>query len=316
LNPSGDYLVNWNNKPGHGVMNPDEFWYSWAEADRVDYLQHAIEEQPRFSADQAWDLIAKSSYADLHITYLSELIAQATETDKSLDGMGRLLQKWNGVYEDRNGDGYYDGPAPAIFRAFLGQLITEVLEDDLGDIYPYFSATGYPTPGKPTIAGTNIQPGFKAVFESLRGRGDFDLLNSVSAVDIVRQSLKKTQSLLTETKGRRMGRWKLRVDPRPYSKRNFLGVPQDFYQQPLMSPIEQNRGTENNMIVMSPDQIVGYEVAPPGQNAFVNSAGERAKNFEDQLELYENFGKKRMWFYPADVESNKVSDVKLMLPPR
>ena len=316
LNPSGDYLVNWNNKPGHGVMNPDEFWYSWAEADRVDYLQHAIEEQPRFSADQAWDLIAQSSYADLHITYLSELIAQATETDKSLDGMGRLLQKWNGVYEDRNGDGYYDGPAPAIFRAFLGQLITEVLEDDLGDIYPYFSETGYPTPGKPTIAGTNIQAGFKAVFESLRGRGDFDLLNSVSAVDIVRQSLKKTQSLLTETKGRRMGRWKLRVDPRPYSKRNFLGVPQDFYQQPLMSPIEQNRGTENNMIVMSPDQIVGYEVAPPGQNAFVNSAGERAKNFEDQLELYENFGKKRMWFYPADVESNKVSDVMLMLPPR
>ena len=38
LNPTGGFLANWNNKPGHGVMNPDFFFYSWSEADRVDYL--------------------------------------------------------------------------------------------------------------------------------------------------------------------------------------------------------------------------------------------------------------------------------------
>lgn len=312
LNPTDGYLANWNNKPGQGVMNPDEYWYGWSEADRVDYLQDAIERSGKFTADQAWGLIEKSSYADLHLIYLSDLIEQIT--DSELREASQILQQWNGQSEDLNGDGYYDGAAVAIFRIFVEQLITEVLADDLGDIYPYFSATGYPSPGKPTAAGTNIQTGFKAVFESLQGRGSFDLLNGASAQDIVRLSLDKALSILTDEQGASMSEWKLPVDTRPYVKKNFLGIPQDFDQQPLIAPFEQNRGTENNMIIMKPGEIVGYEVLPPGQSGFVNPAGERAKNFDDQLDLYTSFGKKRMWFYPSDVEAHKVSEFRLMLP--
>ncbi len=327
LNPTGDYLANWNNKPGQGVMNPDEHWYGWSTADRVAYLQDAIEERERFTANQAWDLIEASSYADLHLKYLSTLIEQAVNSGEGLSGAdqdsdinkaNQIIQQWDGQSEDLNDDRYYDDTATVIFRTFVAQLIELVLADDLGEVYPYFSSAGYPTPGEPTAAGTNIQTGFKAVYESLRGRdrlnNSFDLLNGASAIDVVRQSLQNTLVYLAETQGPSIDKWKLAVDPRPYNKKNFLGIPQDFSQQPLMAPIEQNRGTENNMIIMKPNEIVGYEVTPPGQNAFVSPLGEKAANFDDQLELYTNFGKKRMWFYPADVTAHKVLETRLMLP--
>lgn len=314
LNPTGGYLANWNNKSGQGVMNPDEFWYSWNEADRVDYLQDAIEQQERFSADEAWGLIETSSYVDLHLDYLLDLIEQAANLDKELAEANQILKSWNGYYEDINMDGYFDGPAPAIFRSFIGQLIKQALQDDLGDIYPYFSATGYPEPGSPTAAGTNIQTGFKAVFESLNGRGEVDLLNGAAPEDLILVSLKEALGDLSETQGEDMSQWKLLVDPRPYGKKNFLGVPQDYDLEPVIEPFEQNRGTENNMIVMKPGAIIGYEVTPPGQNAFINPAGERAINFDDQLKLYTDFGKKRMWFYAPDVEAHKISETRLILP--
>jgi len=50
------------------------------------------------------------------------------------------------------------------------------------------------------------------------------------------------------------------------------------------------------------------EVTPPGQGGFVSPSGERSVHFEDQLDMYQNFGKKRMWFYDEDVDANKVSD--------
>ena len=79
----------------------------------------------------------------------------------------------------------------------------------------------------------------------------------------------------------------------------------------MIAPIEQNRGTENNMIVMKRDSIVGYEVTPPGQNAFINPDGEKSAHYDDQFEMYYQFGKKRMWFYPDDVDKHKQSETFL-----
>ena len=72
--------------------------------------------------------------------------------------------------------------------------------------------------------------------------------------------------------------------------------------------IEQNRGTENNLMVMREGAIEAWEVAPPGQSGFVAPDGSTNSHYSDQLEMYVNFGKKRMWFYDSDVEANTVSE--------
>jgi len=309
LNPGSGFLSNWNNKPGQGVMNPDEFWFSWSAADRGDFLLDTLAAKSRFTPDEAWAVLTTSSYAELQARYLLPLIDTAVSAgdDARLHEANEILQTWDLQSRDKNGDGSYDGAATAIFRAFIGQLIEDVLADDLGSVFPLFAATGYPTAEVPTAAGTNIQSGMKAIIESLDGRGGYDLLNGVAPGDVVAAALSKTLIKLEADQGVDMAGWRLPVAERPFGTRNFLGIPQTTEDQSMLMPVEQNRGTENNMVIMNKDRIVAWEVTPPGQNAFISPDGKKGEHFDDQFELYYSYGKKRMWFYAEDVEANKTS---------
>ena len=309
-NPSSNFVANWNNKPGQGVLNPDFFFYSWSEADRIDILHRSLEQQATFSPDEAWAILTTSSYADVHAQYLLPLIDSAVQGqgNEQLSKANEILQSWNRHSQDNDQDGNYDEAATAIFRTFTGVLLNDVLSDDLGDAFGPFSATGYPTDKAPTGAGTNIQSGMKAVFESLSGRGSYDLLNGEPVSPVLARVLAETLGLLAAEQGDDLTAFRLPVATRPFSFKNFLGIPQAGSDEVQLTSIEQNRGTENNMIVMQEDAIVGWEVTPPGQNGFVSPIGDKSSHYDDQLEMYQDFGRKRMWFYPADVQKNKVSE--------
>jgi penicillin amidase len=222
-----------------------------------------------------------------------------------------ILQSWNRQSQDEDRDGYYDEAATAIFRSFLGNLVQRVLSDKLVSVYPQFAATGYPTRDKPTGSGTNIQSGVKAVVEALEGRASFDLLGGETPESVVTAALQESLAQLSEDGEISIAYARLPVAARPFSSNNFLGIPQAGEDELLMAPIEQNRGTENNMIVMKRNGIVGYEVAPPGQNAFIGPQGMKGEHYDDQFEMYYNFGKKRMWFYADDVAANMRSEETL-----
>jgi penicillin amidase len=305
LNPTGGFLANWNNKPGHGVMNPDFFFYSWSSADRIDYLNDTLAGQARFTPDQAWAILDSSSYTDLFAPYFLDAIneALADSADPALRDANALLQDWNLQSRDDDGDGYYDETATPLFRNFVAALIEIVLKDDLGEAYPYFQASGYPTADQPTGAGTNLSTGVKAIVEAIEGDATYDLLNGESAASVISSAM--TVAIA------RTGGAPLAVAPRPFSASNFLGVPQAGEDESLTAPIEQNRGTENNMIVMKPGEIVGWEVTAPGQSGFVDPEGRRNAHYDDQFEMYYTFGRKRTWFYPDDVEANKQSEIIL-----
>jgi penicillin amidase len=304
LNPSTGYLANWNNKPGHGVMNPDFFFYSWSSADRVDYLNRVLAEEATFTPDEAWAVLDSSSYTDVFAPYFLPVIdaALSESEDPALQRANEILASWDLQSRDDNGDGYYDGEATAIFRHFVWALTDSVLTDDLGDVAPFFVVRGYPTADAPSGAGTNLPSGIKAIVESMAGNTAYDLFNGVPVAAVVQSAMVKA---LAEAEAG------LKVAPRPYSARNFLGIPQAGENEALMTPVEQNRGTENNMIVLRPGAIEGWEVTPPGQSGFISPDGTRSDHYDDQLEMYTSFGRKRTWFYPDDVEANKMSEVSL-----
>ncbi len=297
-NPQSDFVANWNNKPGQGVMNPDFFFYSWSEADRIDILHDALVGRDTFTDNEAWALLTKSSYADVHAAYLLPMINSAVleHKDEALRELNGILQNWNRQSLDKNNDGYYDGAATAIFRTFTGVLLKNVLADDLGEVFGLFSSVGYPTVDKPSSAGTNIQAGMKAVIESLSGRGDYDLLNGMPVSAVIIQALYQTIDQLVAEQGNAITAYRLPVATRPFSNKNFLGIPQAGSDELKVAAIEQNRGTENNMIVMKENSIEGWEVTPPGQNGFIGPDGERGPHYDDQFDMYQDFGRKRMWF--------------------
>ena len=57
--------------------------------------------------------------------------------------------------------------------------------------------------------------------------------------------------------------------------------------------------------------IISWEVTPPGQSGFIAPDGTKSPHYDDQLKMYETFGKKRMWLTEEDVEKNKTSEVVL-----
>ncbi len=79
FNPNQGFLVNWNNKPDVSVNNPDEFWYSWGLGDRVDIFINQLEKQEKWTADQVWNLIEISSFADLNASYFMPFIEKAAQ---------------------------------------------------------------------------------------------------------------------------------------------------------------------------------------------------------------------------------------------
>jgi len=313
LNPVSGYLANWNNKPGQGVMNPDFFFYSWSAADRVEFFHEQLSSKERFTADEAWAVIESSSYADVFAAYFLPLIDDASGQagDPRLREANAILQDWNRQSRDDDMDGYYDDAATAIFHTFMGNFVKRVLADDLGAVYPYFAATGYPAADAPTGAGTNIQTGVKAIVEALAGRARFDVFNGELPESVAIAALRESLTQLYEREGQAVSELRLPVAQRPFSTKNFLGIPQAGEAELMIAPIEQNRGTENNMIVMKRDAIVGYEVAPPGQSAFISPDGDKGEHYDDQFEMYYKFGKKRMWFYADDVEMNKKTEILL-----
>ena len=317
LNPSSGFIANWNNKPAPGVLNPDEFWFSWSSADRVDYLLQTFQSQSAFTPDQAWEVIKKSSYTDVNAPYFLDFIktAAAQSDSQQLKQASELLLSWDLQTRDENQDGFYDAPQSLLFQAFLTQLIHDVLADDLGDTFKLFSSPGYPTPGQQSDAGVNIATGTKTLVEALRKTTGYDFLNGRTPEDVVGATLSSVLQRLHEEHGDPMENWRLAVAPRPYSTNNFLGIPQTSEANSMEAPIEQNRGTENDMIILNADGIVAYEVTPPGQSGFINPKGEKTQHYDDQFELYYSFGKKRMWFYPEDVLANKQSETVLQIPP-
>ena len=313
LNPTSGFLANWNNKPAYGVMNPDFFFYSWSSADRVEILHDALESQERFTPDEAWALLDTSSYTDIHARYFLPLIADVVEqSDDSNLREGPMTSCRPGV----------DTPATAMRMAsmmsrrlqfsvhLLTSLIEHILSDDLGEVYPYFAASGYPTHETPTGAGTNIPAGVKAIVEAIEGNAAYDVLNGESPETVIAAALRDALRHLTKS-GHALDELRLPVASRPFGTRNFLGIPQAGEDEILVAPIEQNRGTENNMIVMARDAIVGWEVTPPGQNAFIDPSGAKSEHYDDQFQMYHEFGKKRMWFYSDDVKANKSTETLL-----
>lgn len=313
VNPESGYIANWNNKPAQGVLNPDEFWYSWSTADRVDYLHTAIDAQKKMNPQQAWDLVEASSYADINVRYFLPLIEAAAQhhSNSSVKSAQQLLSEWDRHSRDADADGFYDGPGTLLFQSFLQQLLKDVLADDLGEAFPWFQTTGYPTEGSPTGSGVNISTGLKTLVEALNGRSGFDFLNGQSASQTIANTLKSVYDALLASHGDNPADWQMANAPRPFTHKNFLGIPQTLESSAMLAPIEQNRGTENNMVVLQEDKIIGYEVVPPGNSGFISPKAEKDPNFSNQFDMYNDFQRKRLWFYRADVEANSVSSEKL-----
>lgn len=318
-NPSTGYLANWNNRPAEGFPNPDQFWYSWNAADRVETMLSRIEAQKTFTPDEAWALMMESSFEDPNARFLVPRLLDAVRKgdDPRLVQAARHLGAWDYLERDADRDGHYDLPATPIFRSWLAHLQKLLLADLLPEQQAaWFLRTGHYEPGKGTSGSQNIEIATKVIHQAIvdaeAGRPTpFPLLAGKDVDALMRQALSLAVDELGKAQGSDSSRWRTPVSHTLYAPQNFLKIPQAGADEQQQNHLAMNRGTENNMTVFAADGVKGYEVAAPGQSGFIAPDGSRAPHYDDQLELFGDLGHKPTWLSAEDVKAHAVSETRL-----
>ncbi|EKF7016007.1 penicillin acylase family protein [Escherichia coli] len=138
-----------------------------------------------------------------------------------------------------------------------------------------------------------------------------DLFAGKPQQEVVLAALEDTWETLSKRYGNNVSNWKTPAMTLTFRANNFFGVPQAAVEETRHQAEYQNRGTENDMIVFSPTTsdrpVLAWDVVAPGQSGFIAPDGTVDKHYEDQLKMYENFGRKSLWLTKQDVEAHKES---------
>lgn len=294
-NPRQGYIMNWNNQSGKGQNND---YSNWGPVDRVNEIESALREQRRFTSDELWDLNQRFSFAELNLRYVKPSLIEAAEALPDNDPRRadlELVTDWNGETRDRDGDGFYDGPQPAIMRAWIPILLERVLKDDLpASIYTAYTRNNYPTAPVETRGSIRPFEAMKWVYNGILGSEagvpqSVDFFDGEAPADVLAETYLEALAQLRASHGSEPSTWTAPIARMQYSYRNFLGIPQAGPDENILGPQHMNRGTANHMAVLGKGANQLCIVSPPGQSGFVAPDGTRSEHYDDQLDLYANF---------------------------
>ncbi|MER5394776.1 penicillin acylase family protein [Saccharopolyspora sp. NPDC002686] len=318
LNPPAGYLANWNNSPAPGYPNSDSL--PWGRADRVEVLQRELAADPAITADDLWEIQHRASLTDINRAYFTPFLADAAAglpADSPEHRVYQALSDWDGMNADEDHDGRYDSAGTAIIQTWLQIMLDDVVRPNLPpETYARYGSTGYPTRDKPASGSQNVQPGTKVLLNTLLGAESsvpqhVDFLRGRDRSAVVRDTLRRTYDALSQQYGPDPANWLAPTAQNVFSTSNYLGVPSGGQDEQRKTPVFMNRGTENNLVVSQPDGMAGYEVVPPGQNGFVAPDGTRGPHFDDQFQMFVDYGRKPTWLTEDEVRRNQESEESL-----
>lgn len=313
-NPSSGYIANWNNRPAAGFPNPDQWWYSWNQIDRVQEINSRVDAIDKLTPGQAWELMMEASLADPNARFfVPRLVELARHSqDTRLQEAASLLADWDYLNTDEDRDGRYDHPASSLFRAWLQAMLTQIYQPLIpAKQQPWFTAPGYGN-AQGVIQGYNLSTSTKALGAWLnRSVVKADLLSGRDRDKLQLAALKQAIDSLSQKYGTDSSQWLAQVDVLEFSHNNYIGVPQANPDEAVRTPIAMNRGTENNMTVFNGAEVKAYEVAAPGQSGFIAPDGTRSLHYRDQLDDFIEFRLKPVWLKQEDVAAASQSETVL-----
>ena len=319
-NPKQGYINNWNNRPEHDWRNSDLWWRRWGKAERVDILIDELEAKVAFSSREAWDINSRSSFADVNFRYLNPMLADKMkryDAPQAVKSAFQALQNWDGYWRDQNEDGYFDTAAPIIMQTWLTKLCEDVLKDDIGEEFFFrFASPGYPV--DTVSASIAVSPCIKTIVNSMaqsdgNNNADYDFFNGSNPADVLLTTFSAAISQLVDRFGNDIGQWRVKTHPQIFSTFNFRGVAQTTADNTLQLPVIMNRGSENNLFVANGSAILGWDSFAPGQSGFLAPDGSKARHYDDQMELYQQFKHKFLPFSREEVNNAKETEISISI---
>lgn len=300
LNPKQGWIANWNNRSGKGDVSTVE-GSPWGAADRVVEIMARIEAKDRFTPEEVWNILPETSFVDVNARYFVPRILASGDTlakDDPRQPMLEALRVWD-TRQIRSADGKATSPAVAILRKWMNVMVEDVILDDVPSI-----------PSK--VVQNRIQLPSALLNNALLGKSAgipqaYDFFNGADPAKTVLMALEKTRVALAKEFGSDdVAAWLMPLDQHVFETNNYLGIPQAAASESLAAGTVMNRGTENNMIRFREGKVSFCAVTPPGQSGFIAPDGTKSPHYEDQLQLYVDFGCRPQPFYRDDVEKSAV----------
>lgn len=301
LNPEQGWIANWNNRSGKGVVSTVE-GSPWGSADRVVEIMARIEAKDRFSPAEVWNILPETSFVDMNARYFVPRILAAGASlpaDDPRQPMLDALRSWD-TRQIRDADGKATSPAVAILRGWMDVMVADVLLDDAPSI-----------PSK--VMQVRIALPSALLNNALLGEESgvpqaYDFFNGADPDAVVLAALGKTRAALAEEYGSDdVATWRMPLGQHVFETDNYLGIPQAGADERLAVGTAMNRGTENNMVRFNDGRVTFCAVTPPGQSGFIAADGTKSPHYQDQLQLYADFGCRPQAFYREDVEKTAVA---------
>ena len=200
----------------------------------------------------------------------------------------------------RDADGKATSPAVAILRKWMDVMVADVLLDDAPAIPSKVMQIRI---ALPSALLNNALLGEEAGVPQA-----YDFFNGADPDAAVLAALDKTRTALAEEFGSDdVATWRLPLDQHVFETKNYLGIPQAGPDETLAIGTAMNRGTENDMIRFRDGKVTFCAVTPPGQSGFIAPDGTKSPHYQDQLQLYADFGCRDQALYREDVEKAAVS---------
>ncbi len=279
INPTQGWLANWNNKPAVWYPNPDNRLLG--KQNRVADIQARLAGPQLISLADMYDIpkdIGRLETLGRESSYLKPYLLHALD---SVPSTHPLVPQARAVLEAWDGNVISDAITSTEFE--LGHVIFWVWQDKM----------------KHDVFGDELGTQVKAadanvLLHVLDGAGSAvppsqNYFNGADPNTVMVRSLGEALDSLTYLFGTAdMSRW---IVPRgDIVFQHPLGI--EFGRIPL-----SNRATYAQVILLSQPRIVGHNIIPLGQSAFVSPDGTLDPHATDQLPLYRNFQYKLMRFF-------------------
>ena len=319
VNPKQDYIFNWNSKTSRNWMEGDAIHYG--KAFRAWMPPQLIKGKPTHitvaDAREFHRMLGQSNH-DMSATnpkFFTPYLRVAVGDDPLLRKVVDTMDSWNAVYEDRDGDGYYDNPGLTIFRKWVEVARKAIVDDDIGSF----------NVDLPSYAPNVLLRAVQGKDAGLPMK--YDWFNGQDPKQVLRKTVADTaRSLEAQFATDDVSAWKQKIFYRYYDC-SAIGQNPDKPQLPektcaggsdglgvanlqtaarlgLQPKYVPDNLSESwaTLMEISPNNKALRDVTPTGgANMFIDTSGHGNPNISDQVELARTFD-----FKIVDLEKSKV----------
>lgn len=266
LNPATGFLVNWNCPPVKGYRNGD-LQTNWAADQRSRYIaDHLAINKDQWSIDYLVQLDKDIAFTDQRAYFFKDLLLSYVDSHKLSPHQEQALdalRKWDNLRSDKDQNGKFDDCSAGLFDAFFNEVFATLFAEKLGDFI--WMAGSDSTWTQSTLLAN-----------ALLAQSSHDYLGKIQPATIVTRAfqtvfdrLSPDGQILPDFPAPRM----------EFAGVNHVGAP-TMTDAASFSPF-MNRGSDVQIVELSPDGIKVFGCMPPGNFAFGKAADKQMSDFQN-----------------------------------